>query len=201
MRSSSGNSCRHGPHQLAQKLMSTTLPLYSSSLRFVPWRLLSVKSGAACSTPTALASNGAPAMQQAAAQRFTPIDFLFMRTPRQFTEHPMYRHRKTEVEFRVHSKNRNSAPPRLPRFRLDRPCRAIFRTAGDHRLRASCTPGQAIPAPPIPEILDGKHNFPFVASRRALQAPITKKSKLADCTPPTAHLEVHTYRATASSDF
>src|SRR5580704_9551814 len=41
-----GISTLHGPHQVAQKLSSTTLPLRSESLTFAPVASLSAKSGA-----------------------------------------------------------------------------------------------------------------------------------------------------------
>src|SRR5262245_15593986 len=46
--SSRGISCRHGPHQLAQKLIITTWPRNCDSETDLPSRVDSVKSGAIC---------------------------------------------------------------------------------------------------------------------------------------------------------
>src|SRR5262245_17568013 len=46
MSSSSGISCRHGPHQVAQKLIITTWPLYWARSMVLPPRPESAKPGA-----------------------------------------------------------------------------------------------------------------------------------------------------------
>src|SRR6185436_3348246 len=53
MLSSSGISCRHGPHHVAQKLIMTTWPLYWARLMVLPPRAFSWNCGAgpACLMP------------------------------------------------------------------------------------------------------------------------------------------------------
>src|SRR5882757_1475542 len=72
MFSSRGISCRHGPHQLAQKLSMTTWPLYCARLIFEPARESRVNCGAgplpeaAFEAGTALSSAMATAVTRAA---------------------------------------------------------------------------------------------------------------------------------------
>src|ERR1700730_8576575 len=57
---SQGISTRQGPHQVAQKLMSTTLPLYWARERSLPSRSFNVTSGAGAGAELAVATLTTP---------------------------------------------------------------------------------------------------------------------------------------------
>src|SRR5262245_37606173 len=79
--SSAGNSWRQGPHQLAQKLIITTLPLKSASDTGLPARLASVNAGAGA-VASAASAGQASATSAAASRAIGNLDILFKRPPR-----------------------------------------------------------------------------------------------------------------------
>src|SRR3981081_2332824 len=82
MFSSRGISCRHGPHQRAQKLSMTTWPLYCARLIFEPARESRVNCGAgplpeAAFEAGTLMSKAVPtAVARAVPVRVTPVEVM-----------------------------------------------------------------------------------------------------------------------------
>src|SRR4030081_3515968 len=107
MFSSRGISCRHGPHQLAQKLSMTTWPLYCARLIFEPARESRVNCGAgplpeaAFEAGTAM-SRGAVA-RAAAVARVKPFAAmrLVMSSPVRRMRYTLKEYGRSERRFHV----------------------------------------------------------------------------------------------------
>src|SRR5512143_1673063 len=80
----SGISRRQGGHQVAQKLMTRTLPLKSARVRVLPWRSRTEKSGAGtagavCSAGRAQATTAAASVRAAVHMSIVRTDLLILR--------------------------------------------------------------------------------------------------------------------------
>src|SRR5579864_44083 len=149
MLSSNGISWRQGPHQLAQKLIITTWPLYCARLTWLPAREPRLKAGAG--PPSEPASAGS---DSASAAAMATIWFFMMR--------PLEKDGRTDARLKVVGELGGAQQARLEHAILDRdvhcqPVRRHHTVSGAKVHRELRVPGEIGTADAAEEIESARH--------------------------------------------